>query len=300
MTKEKNNGIALALSAYIFWGVHPIYWKQLINVPSGEILCHRIVWSFLFFIIIISSRKEWPALIDKLKNSKNKFSVFAPALLIGTNWGMYVWAVNAGYVVETSLGYFISPLLNVFLGVFFLSEKLRTIQWISITIAAFGVIYTTVLLGTFPWIAIYLAGSWGLYGLLRKKSPLSSAEGLTLETAILSIPSLIYFLYLTVSGTGSFLLDTKTTSLLIGTGIISGLPLLVFIAGARKIDLSLIGILQYIYPTLLFLIGAFIYNEPVNDAKLTGFIFIWGALILYSIDSAFVFTRKRTAVETEV
>jgi len=299
MTKEKNNGIALALSAYIFWGVHPVYWKQLINVPSGEILCHRIVWSFLFFVIVISTRKEWPALIDKLKNSKNKFSIFAPALLIGSNWGMYVWAVNAGYVVETSLGYFISPLLSVFLGVFFLSEKLRTIQWISIGIAAFGVIYTIVQLGTFPWIAIYLAGSWGLYGLLRKKSPLSSAEGLTLETAVLTIPSLIYIAFITFSGTGAFLSDAKTTALLIGSGIMSGLPLMIFIAGARKIDLSLIGVLQYIYPTLLFLVGVYVYNEPVNEAKLTGFVFIWGALILYSIDSANVFNRKRAAVEIE-
>lgn len=291
-----NKGISYALSAYIFWGLHPVYWKLLSNVPSGEILAHRIIWSFLFFIIVISFKKEWRNLLEKYRNSSNKFSLFAPAILIGTNWGMYVWAVNAGHIVETSLGYFISPLLSVFLGVFFLAEKLNTVQWIAIGIAALGVVCTTILMGTFPWVALYLAGSWGVYGLLRKKSSLNSTEGLTLDTAFLSVFSLVYIGYISFSGTGSFTVDIKTTSLLIGSGIISGLPLLIFIAGARMINLSLIGILQYIYPTLLFFIGVFAYNEPMNEAKMIGFIFIWCALLLYSLERTFLFNRKRGTV----
>jgi chloramphenicol-sensitive protein RarD len=294
-----NRGMIYALSAYIFWGLHPVYWKLLINVPSGEILAHRIIWSFLFLVIIVSCRKEWPNLIYKFRKSNNKFSFIAPAVLIGTNWGMYVWAVNAGHILETSLGYFISPLLSVFLGTFFLVEKLSRLQWIAIGIATLGVVTTTVLVGIFPWIALYLAGSWSVYGLLRKKSSLNSNEGLTLDTAFLSIFSIIYIGYLSFTGTGSFALDIRTSALLMGSGIISGLPLLVFIAGARMVNLSTIGMLQYIYPTFLFLLGIYVYNEPINEAKILGFVFIWIALILYSLDSLLIFNRKRTVSEAD-
>jgi chloramphenicol-sensitive protein RarD len=287
-----NHGIILTLSAYIFWGLHPIYWKLLQNVPSEEIVSHRILWSLIFFIVIISAKKDWINLKNKLINEKNKLIMFIPALLIGSNWTMYIWAVNAGYIIETSLGYFICPLLSVFLGVVFLKEKLRKFQWIAVFIAAAGVITMTFLYGNFPWISLYLAGTWALYGMLRKKSPLSSVEGLTLETAVLSIPVMIYLIYLTLIGANSFFTDTSTSLLLIGSGITSGLPLLVFITGARKIKLSLIGILQYVYPTLILLIGVFVYNEALNESKMTGFIFIWIALVMYTIEGVMVFKRK--------
>ncbi len=284
-----NHGILLALSAYIFWGLHPIYWKLLQSVPSVEIVSHRILWSLVFFIIIISAKKDWKKLKSKIKDGNNKLIMFLPALLIGSNWAMYIWAVNAGFIIETSLGYFICPLLSVFLGVVFLKEKLRRLQWLAVFIAATGVLLMTIIYGNFPWISLYLAVTWALYGMLRKKSPLSSVEGLTLETAVLSLPVLIYLPYISISGTGSFLNESSTSLLLVGGGFISGLPLLVFITGARKIKLSLIGILQYIYPTLIFLIGYFVYNEALNESKIIGFVFIWIALIVYSIDGALVF-----------
>ena len=295
-----NRGIILALSAYIFWGLHPIYWKLLHSVPSVEIVANRVVWSFIFFSIIILFRKEWKGLIEKIKECENKTIIFAPAFLIGSNWFVYIWAVNAGFIIETSLGYFISPLISVFLGVFFLNESLRKMQWAAIGIAGTGVLVMTFLYGQFPWISLFLAGTWGTYGLLRKKSPLSSVEGLALETSILSIGCLSYLIYLTSTGHNSFFASPLITLLLIGTGIISGLPLFIYITSARMINLSLIGVLQYIYPTLLFFDGAFIYNEPINSVKLTGFIFIWIALIIYTIEGSFYLRRKKIlAVEAE-
>lgn len=295
-----NRGIFYVLGAYIFWGLHPIYWKQLQTVPSHEILTHRIMWSLLFFVIVISGRKGWKELFRKVVNSKNKFLIITPALLIGSNWGVYVWAVNSGHVIETSLGYFISPLISVFLGVIFLHEKLNRIQWQAVSLAGIGVAVTTIMMGALPWISLFLAVSWGLYGLLRKQSPLNSAEGLALETGILSLPALCYFIYLIFSGAGSFGADLPTAFLLIGTGIISGLPLMIFISGSRIIDLSLAGFLQYIYPTLIFIIGYFVYNEPLNMAKLTGFIFIWIALIIYSLENRITAFRKVPAAEKEL
>ncbi|MGD8778881.1 MAG: EamA family transporter RarD [Ignavibacteria bacterium] len=291
-----NRGIFYALFSYIFWGLHPIYWKLLQHVPSIEIVSHRILWSFIFFTVIISFRKGWKELKQKIKASDNKLIIFIPALLIGSNWALYIWAVNAGFIIETSLGYFISPLISVFLGVIFLKESLRKFQWTAVAIACAGVLVMTFIYGQFPWISLYLAGTWGTYGLLRKKSPLGPVDGLLLETATLTIPVLIYLTFLTLTGDASFAIDTPTTLLLIGAGITSGLPLLVFIAGARLINLSLIGILQYIYPTLIFIIGAFVYGEELSEVKMIGFAFIWTALIIYTIDGTFFLRRKSMAV----
>lgn len=294
-----NRGIAFALGAYIFWGLHPIYWKLLQDVPSFEIVSHRIIWSFVFFVIIISFRKGWKELKKKIKESKNKLIIFVPALLIGSNWALYIWAVNADFIIETSLGYFICPLITVFLGVVILHESLRRIQWIAVLIAGTGVLIMTFIYGQFPWISLYLAGTWGTYGLLRKKSPLSSVEGLTLEITLLSLPAIIYLVFLTTSNSGSFLTDLPTSLLLVGSGITSGLPLIVFIVGARMINLSLIGILQYIYPTLIFIVGAFIYGEPLSEAKMIGFMFIWGALIIYTIEGGFFLNRKKILITND-
>jgi chloramphenicol-sensitive protein RarD len=288
-----NRGIIYALSAYIFWGLHPIYWKQLNNVPSVEILAHRILWSFVFFLVIITVRRGWPDLRRMFSHSGRRWIFFVPAFLIGSNWGVYIWAVNAGYIIETSLGYFICPLISVFLGVLFLHEKLRFIQWIAIGIAAAGVLIMTFLYGQFPSISIFLALSWGSYGLLRKQSPLGPVQGLTLETLLLSILSLTFLIIRKSGGSPAFLHDAPTTLLLMGTGIISGLPLLIFIAGARLIDLTLIGILQYVYPTLIFVVGYFIYHEPLNQSKIIGFLFIWTALLVYSMESVYRLKRKR-------
>lgn len=286
-------GILLALAAYIFWGLHPMYWKLLQNVPSVEIVSHRIIWSLLFFISIISYKKQWKGLLEKVSGYNKKIILFIPALLIGSNWFVYIWAVNAGFIIETSLGYFISPLLSVFLGVIFLNEKLRKIQWLAIIIACTGVLVMTIIYGQFPWISIYLAVTWAVYGILRKKSPLSPVEGLCIETAVLSMIAIIYLFFFVAPGSGSFFSNFPTAMLLIGCGLISGLPLIAFITGARLIKFSLIGILQYIYPTLIFLIGYYIYNEELNPAKITGFVFIWIAVLLYIGDEAVKFKREK-------
>lgn len=288
-----NRGITLALGAYIFWGLHPIYWKLLKHIPSVEIVSYRIICSFLFFGIILSVGRKWRELKRKITESNSKLILLMPALLIGSNWALYIWAVNAGYIIETSLGYFISPLISVFLGVIFLQERLRRTQWTAVFIAGAGVLIMTFVYGHFPWISLYLAATWGAYGLLRKKSPLDSVEGLTLETSLLSLPVMIYLIYLTGTGTTSILSDFPTGILLIGTGLISGFPLILFITGARLIKLSLIGILQYIYPTLLFVIGAYIYDEQLSEGKIIGFIFIWIALIVYTADVSLFEKGKR-------
>jgi len=288
-----NRGIVLAFSAYLFWGLHPVYWKQLQSVSSWEIVANRVIWSLVFFVLILSFRKQWKPLRKKVKSSLNKFILILPALLIGSNWATYIWAVNAGFIIETSLGYFISPLVSVFLGVIFLKENLRKIQWLAIIIAGLGVLFMTFIYGQFPWIALYLAGTWGLYGLLRKKSPLNAVEGLTLETATLLIPAIVYLIYLTQIDSFSFFKEIHISFLFIGSGLISGLPLILFIASARLINLSLIGVLQYIYPTLIFLTGYFVYNEPLSEAKIIGFTFIWIALIIYTIESTLDYKRKQ-------
>ncbi|MBN2424782.1 MAG: EamA family transporter RarD [Calditrichaceae bacterium] len=287
-----NKGIVLAFSAYIFWGVHPVYWKLLQKVPAYEIVSNRIFFSFLFFVIILCFRKRWPELIAKIRDCRKKWTLILPAFLIGTNWLTYIWAVNANYIIETSLGYFICPLLSVFLGVYILKERLRNLQWLAVSIAGIGVLVMTIIYGQFPWISLYLAGSWALYGLIRKKSPLGPVEGLALETAVLSIGAIIYFFYLGFTDQSLFFSAWPVTTLLIGTGLISGAPLIVFIAASRLIKFSLIGIIQYIYPTMIFLIGWIIYDEPLNEAKLTGFAFIWIALVIYSVEGLIYLGRR--------
>lgn len=282
-----------AVSAYIFWGLHPVYWKLLKHVSSFEIVSHRVFWSLLFFILIMTARRDWQPFINIMKKNYKRPVVYIPAFLIGSNWALYIWAVNTDYVIETSLGYFICPLISVFLGVVFLRERLRKVQWLAVLIAGAGVVIMTVIYGQFPWISLFLATTWGLYGLLRKKSPLNSLQGLALETTLLSIPALFYLFSVRSFTGGAFQAGWPTPLLLIGTGLISGLPLLVFITGARMINLSLIGILQYIYPTLIFCLGAFVFHEPLSEAKLVGFAFIWTALIVYTIEGSLHLRAKK-------
>jgi chloramphenicol-sensitive protein RarD len=293
----KKKGIVLAFSAYIFWGLHPIYWKLLDDVQSFEIVSYRIFWSLIFFIIILILRNEWKEFLIKIKRLERKWLLILPAFLIGSNWATYIWAVNADFILETSMGYFICPLVSVFLGVVILKEKLRIIQWFAVFLAGIGVLFMTIMYGQFPWISLYLAGTWAVYGLLRKKSPLSAVEGLTLETAVLSIFSLTYISFLSTTGSGSFFDHWSISLLLIGAGVISGLPLIIFIVAARLINFSLIGIIQYIYPTLIFLIGFLIYNEPLDDSKLVGFIFIWSALIIYTVEAG-IYIRKQKIISS--
>lgn len=290
-----NKGILNGIAAYAMWGVFPIYWKLLHQVPALQVIGHRISWSFLLLILFILLTRQWKdfraaALIPKT------LGIYAVAgVLLTVNWLVYVWGVNAGFIVETSLGYFINPLLSVLLGVIFLHERLRPAQWIPVVLATAGVTYLTVAYGRLPWIALSLAFSFGFYGFVKKLAPLGSLYGLTLETAIVFPIALIYLVSVNSNGTGSFLHDgAQIDLLLIGAGAVTTIPLLMFASAARQIPLTVVGLLQYIAPTMQFLIGVFLYKEPFDQAHLIGFGVVWIALIIFWVEN---FLASRVPVQ---
>ena len=289
----KNRGIVFGVIAYTAWGVFPIYWKALHSLPAGEIMSHRMVWSFLFLLGVLTVTRRWSWVRPLLRQPKVLFTFMLTAALLSVNWLTYIWAVNAGFIVESALGYFINPLVNVLLGMVFLRERLRPWQAVAVLIAASGVLYLTITYGALPWIALTLAFTFGTYGLLRKTAVLNSLEGLSLETAWMFLPALAYLAVQQINGTAAFgQSDLLTHVLLIGTGLITALPLLLFAAAARRVTLITLGILQYIAPTLQFLIGVFVYDEPFTHVQLIGFSIIWLALIIYTGD-AIVRQRRR-------
>lgn len=280
-----NKGVLYATLAYVLWGVFPLYWKALSNVPAQQILAHRIVWSLVFVGGVLTLRHNWGWLRPALRQRRIVLTFIASGLLLSVNWYTYIWGVNAGFIVETSLGYFINPLVNVLLGFALLQERMRPAQWAAIAVAAAGVLYLTVSYGAVPWIALTLAFSFGTYGLIRKTAPLNSAEGLFLETAVLFLPAFGFLLLVERNGTAAFAhTGWPTALLLIGAGAATSIPLLLFAAGARQITLTTLGLLQYIAPTMQFLIGVLIYNEEFGPARMVGFGLIWIALILYTIE----------------
>ena len=281
-----NKGIWNGLAAYVMWGFFPIYWKLLHDTPALQVIGHRIGWSFLLLIAVILLTKQWKDFRSAVLAPK-VIGIYAIAgVLLTINWLVYVWGVNAGFIVETSLGYFINPLISVLLGVIFLRERLRTMQWIPVGLAAAGVIYLTLTYGRLPWIAVSLAFSFGIYGLVKKLAPLGSLYGLTLETALVFPVALIYLVYVQSTGTGAFLRHGVLTDvLLIGTGAVTSIPLLMFASAARQIPLTMIGILQYIAPTLQFLLGVFLYHEPFDQSRLIGFSLVWLALIIFWVEN---------------
>ena len=282
------SGYLYALGAYILWGLLPIYWKWLQHVPSGQVISHRITWSLLMLLLIISVTRQWPRFRQSLNRRILVLYSLAGILLSG-NWLVYVWAVNAGHIVETSLGYFINPLLSIVLGMIFLRESLRPGQWVPVFLAAAGVAYLTVVYGSLPWIALVLAFSFGFYGLVKKLAPMGSVHGLTVETGVVFIPATCYLLFKEFSGTGSFgHLGTGSDLLMIGAGLVTIVPLLLFASAATRIPLTMIGIMQYIAPTIQFLIGVFMYHEPFSRDRLIGFTLVWVALLLFWIEGVVV------------
>ena len=276
-----NKGILNGIAAYALWGFFPIYWKLLHEVPALQLLGHRIGWSFLLLLGVISITRQWDNFRSKL--DARTFGIYLiAALLIGVNWLTYVWAVNAGFIVETSLGYFINPLLSVLMGVLFLRERLRITQWIPIALAAIGVIYLTFVYSRLPWIALLLAFTFGFYGLVKKLAPLGSLYGLTFETGILFLPALVYLGIVQANNTAAFLHSNLTLDLLmIGAGLVTTVPLLMFASAAKQIPLSMIGILQYLAPSIQFLLGIFVYKEVFDNSRLIGFGLVWLALIIF-------------------
>lgn len=276
-----NSGILYALATYILWGLFPIYWKQLHHIAAAQLIAHRIVWAFVMLLSVVLATRQWGKFRAKLDAKTLKWHGWA-AILLGINWLVYVWAINSNFIVESSLGYFINPLLSVLLGMVFLGEKMRPIQWIPLGLATIGVLYLTFAYGRLPWIALVLAFSFAVYGLLKKKSSLGSLYGLTLETGIMLIPALAYLLYLMSQNESAFLTINATTDwLLIGAGLVTAVPLLLFAKAAQRIPLTMIGLMQYIAPTGQFLIGVLLYKEGFSHAQAIGFGIIWFALIFF-------------------
>lgn len=277
------SGILAALAAFLGWGLLPIYWKQLHHIPAMEILCHRILWALAFAALLVTLQGRWKETLAPLSSPKTLAMLTISSLLLGSNWLMYIWCVNHDQVLATSLGYYITPLMNALLGFALLGEKMTRLQVIAIVLAALGVINSLIGLGQFPWFALALAITFALYGLLRKTAPMESLPGLTLETAIITPPAIAYILFLQIKGQGAFMaINTPTNLLLMGAGIATSMPLFAFAFAARRIQLITLGILQYIAPSIAFLLGVFIYKEPFTSTNLITFGFIWAALILYS------------------
>ncbi|MEI7646266.1 MAG: EamA family transporter RarD [Chloroflexales bacterium] len=289
-------GITYAAGSYVLWGLLPLFWHALNGVPATEILAHRIVWALSATLLLTLATGRLPALGAAMRNRRVLLTFTLSALLLTANWYIYIWAVNAGYVVETSLGYFINPLVNVVFGVLFLRERLRPGQMAAIGVALAGVLYLSVLYGSPPWIAIALAVSFGCYGLLRKTATIGSLEGLTLETIIAALPALAYLLFIGTSGGGAFVrAGLGTTLLLAASGIVTAVPLLLFASGARQITMVMLGILQYIAPTIQFILGVTVFGETVTPQRMVGFALVWLALAIYTLEGAVVIRQRARA-----
>ncbi len=295
-----NKGIWYAIGAYITWGLFPVYWELLNRVPALQLLSHRIFWSFLFLFGWILATRQWKAFRNIALNRRVLGIYSIAAILIAIHWLTFVWAVGAGFIVETSLGYFINPLLSVLLGVVFMRERLRPLQWIPIGLAALGVLYLSFGYGSLPWIALTLAFSFGFYGLVKKIAPLSSMPGLTIETGILFLPAFGFLIYSELAGQGAFLhISFAINLMLFGAGLVTTIPLLMFSSAAQIVPLTTIGMLQYFEPTLQFILGVLIFREPLSLDRLVGFAIVWVAIILFAFEGMFVHRRQRLPVRRE-
>lgn len=279
---HRSGGVIAAIGAYVMWGTLPIYWKTLEHVSAPEILCHRMVWSLIFTFLLVICMKRWRDFLGRFKDKKVVTRVFLTGCLLAGNWLIYIWAVNSGHILEASLGYYINPLVAICLAVVVLKERLRPGQYCAIAIAAAGVLYLTVSYGQFPWIALSLACSFAVYGILHKTTDIPALEGLGMETVPLFLPASGVLFYLSSTGEGTFTgSGTSTSILLVFTGVATSVPLLLFGYAAKKIPFSLLGLLQYIAPTISFFIGIFVYSENFPKERMVGFSLVWIALAVY-------------------
>lgn len=287
----KTKGVWYALGAYLSWGLFPLYWKPIHDVPAIEILSHRIAWSLLVVLGMLAWKRHWGWLPEAIRDRRVLGMFTLSALLLSVNWFVYIWAVNAGHVVESSLGYFINPLVSVLLGRLVLKETLRPAQRAAVGLAAAGVAWLTWRVGAVPWIALTLASTFGCYGLLRKTGKLGSLEGLALETMLMFPMAAGYLFWLEGQGVGHFAHSNALTNVMLaGAGVVTAIPLLLFASGARRLPLATLGVLQYLSPSIQFALGVFVFHEAFDAGKLAGFACIWGALVLYSAEGI-LYTR---------
>jgi chloramphenicol-sensitive protein RarD len=293
MLNFRNKGILSAFGAYFIWGLFPVYWKLLKHVPAIQLIGHRILWSFILLAVYLSIARKWSGLGAVSWDPKILRIYFVAAVLVGFNWFIYVWAVNSGHILETSLGYFINPLFSVLLGVVFLRERLRPWQWLSVAFAGAGVLYLTLAYNRAPWIALGVAFTFGCYGLVKKTSPLGSIYGLTLESGILFLPGLLFLMYQDGIGKGAFLhTGFLPDMLMVGAGLVTTVPLVMFTYAAQRIPLTTVGLMHYITPTAQFLLGVFVYGETFRKDQALGFGIVWVALIIFCIEGL-LFSKKR-------
>lgn len=299
--REQVKAIIVAAGSYVMWGILPIYWKLLQSVPAQEILAHRIVWSFIFLLILLTITgrlKEFAVEVYELAHQRWRMvGIISAAAILNLNWFTYIWAVNNNHVIQTSLGYYINPLVTVLLGIVVLKEKLSFWQFISFLLAAIGVLILTFHYGTVPWVALSLAITFGVYGLLKKVVNTGAVIGLTIETLLMTIVAALYLSYIHNTGCGNFLTgSTLISALLIGAGIVTAVPLIFFAYGATRLPLFILGFVQYISPTMTLLLGVFLYHEPFTTYHLISFILIWTGLIIFSLAKTNLFVRWEKAL----
>ncbi|MDI3534494.1 MAG: chloramphenicol-sensitive protein RarD [Thermosediminibacterales bacterium] len=297
-TNTANNttavGILYAVMAFTVWGFLPIYWKLLNQIPAGQILAHRILWSFVFVFALLIFNGRLKGLKQVISNRKKLIGILFSAVIISINWGIYIWAVNSNHIIETSMGYYINPLITVFMGMVILKEKLYFWQIISLILASIGVLITTVQYGKIPWIALSLALTFALYGLGKKKINIDSMTGLALETFIIMPAALGYIILKQLNGTGILnMIPLSTTVMLLLSGIVTAMPLLWFAKGTKRIPLSMIGFIQYISPTINLFLGIFVFKEQFTNIHFLSFGFIWCGLILYSLSQTSILKNMK-------
>jgi chloramphenicol-sensitive protein RarD len=294
---EDRGGLIAGLAAFATWGLIPVYWKLFTRMPAAEILAHRFVWTTLFLIVLLSWQQRWAEVREATQSRRALFYCFASGVAISVNWLVFIWAVNVGRVIETSLGYFMTPLVNVLFGATFLRERLTRWQLLSVMLALLGVLNLTFGYGKFPGLAITLCVSFGLYGLLRKKSGVRPIPGLFLETTLLTPIATAYLIYLQRGGSST--LGSASWSmvlLLVSTGVVTGVPLVWFGHAARHLRMTTVGFLQYLAPSCSFFLGVFLYREPFTRAHFITFAFIWIALVIFTIEAIWRWSREREVI----
>ncbi len=294
--RETRIGVVYALAAYLSWGLVPIYFKSVSEAPALEVLAHRVLWATPMLYAILAWRGRLGVWKETVRDRRTLATLLITTVIIATNWLIFIWAVANDRLLEASLGYFINPLFSVVLGVVFLREKLRRLQWISVSLAALGVALLAVGHGQFPWVSLALAGSFGMYGLLRKTVRAEGMVGLSVETLVLWPAATIYIVCVSVNGSAVFGSGSKITLLLMAAGVVTALPLIWFTNAARRLRLATVGFLQYLAPTGQFLLAVVAYNEPFTRAHAVTFGLIWTALFIYSVESAIISRRAYATV----
>lgn len=281
---DDSKGLIAAITCYILWGLVPIFWKQLKHIPALELINHRVIWSVIILIVIIVAQKRFKAYVQGFLTLKSLLTLLLTTILISTNWLIFIWAVNENHVLDTSLGYYINPILNIFLGGLILKEKLSTLQKCAVAVAAIGVLSLIISIGYLPWISLVIALSFALYGFVRKIAPMDPVVGLAQEASLLLVPAVSYLYYLEGQGQSSFGHNTHDSVMLFFCGVITTVPLLLFLFSLKRIKLSTIGILQFITPTTTFFLAIFYYGEPFEKARLFAFALIWLSVAMYISD----------------